>query len=52
MHSLGMMDLLDAEGAYIDYPADEDGIIPLTDQEWFKDDVTNRFREFVQVVWE
>lgn len=30
---------------------DEDGIVPLTDQEWFKDDATNRFREFVQVVW-
>ncbi|WP_165723733.1 MULTISPECIES: BREX-1 system adenine-specific DNA-methyltransferase PglX [Pseudoalteromonas] len=44
-------DLLDAEGSYMDYPADEDGIIPLTDQEWFKDDATNRFREFVQVVW-
>ena len=26
--------------------ADEDGILPLTDQEWFKDDATNRFREF------
>lgn len=30
---------------------DDDAIIPLTDQEWFKDDATNRFREFVQVVW-
>ncbi len=40
-----------AEGAYKTFPADEDGIIPLTDQEWFKDDATNRFREFVQVVW-
>lgn len=39
------------EGAYKTFPADEDGIIPLTDQEWFKDDATNRFREFVQVVW-
>ncbi|HEK1203607.1 TPA: BREX-1 system adenine-specific DNA-methyltransferase PglX [Proteus mirabilis] len=39
------------DGAYKTYPADEDGIIPLTDQEWFKDDATNRFREFVQVVW-
>lgn len=38
-------------GAYKTFPADEDGIIPLTDQEWFKDDATNRFREFVQVVW-
>ncbi|EGR0983687.1 TPA: BREX-1 system adenine-specific DNA-methyltransferase PglX [Vibrio parahaemolyticus] len=29
---------------------DEDGILPLTSQEWFKDDATNRFREFVKVV--
>jgi type II restriction/modification system DNA methylase subunit YeeA len=36
---------------YKTFPADEDGIIPLTNQEWFKDDATNRFREFVQVVW-
>ncbi|EOX3342120.1 BREX-1 system adenine-specific DNA-methyltransferase PglX [Vibrio cholerae] len=44
-------DIIVAEGAYKTFPADEDGIIPLTDQEWFKDDATNRFREFVQVVW-
>ncbi|HGS4629618.1 TPA: BREX-1 system adenine-specific DNA-methyltransferase PglX [Vibrio cholerae] len=44
-------DLLQNKGYYATYPADEDGIIPLTDQEWFKDDATNRFREFVQVVW-
>ncbi|EOE1187307.1 BREX-1 system adenine-specific DNA-methyltransferase PglX [Proteus mirabilis] len=44
-------DKLVAEGAYKTFPADEDGIIPLTDQEWFKDDATNRFREFVQVIW-
>ncbi|MER5061139.1 BREX-1 system adenine-specific DNA-methyltransferase PglX [Providencia stuartii] len=44
-------DKLVSEGAYKTFPADEDGIIPLTDQEWFKDDATNRFREFVQVVW-
>ncbi len=31
--------------------ADDDGIIPLTDQEWFADDATHRFREFVRVVW-
>jgi len=30
---------------------DDDGIIPLTDQEWFKDDATNRFRDFVRTVW-
>ncbi|MDP2901662.1 MAG: hypothetical protein Q8N96_00935, partial [Methylovulum sp.] len=33
------------------FPADEDGILPLTDQEWFKDDATNRFREFLLAVW-
>lgn len=45
-------DKLVAEGSFKTYPADDDGIAPLTDQDWFKDDVTNRFREFVQVVWE
>lgn len=30
---------------------DNDAILPLTDQEWFTDDVTNRVREFVKVVW-
>jgi type II restriction/modification system DNA methylase subunit YeeA len=30
---------------------DDDAILPLTDQEWFADDATNRFREFVRVVW-
>ena len=44
-------DKLIAENAYESFAADEDGIIPLTDQEWFKDDATNRFREFVQIVW-
>ncbi len=39
------------DGAYRTFPADDDGIIPLTDQEWFPDDATNRFREFVGTVW-
>lgn len=30
---------------------DDDAILPLTDQEWFPDDATNRVREFVRVVW-
>jgi hypothetical protein len=30
---------------------DDDAILPLTDQEWFADDATNRFCEFVRVVW-
>jgi type II restriction/modification system DNA methylase subunit YeeA len=33
------------------FVADDDAIIPLTDQEWFKDDATNRFRDFVRTVW-
>ncbi|HHW1742317.1 BREX-1 system adenine-specific DNA-methyltransferase PglX [Pseudomonas aeruginosa] len=40
-----------AEGAYRTFPADSDGILPLNDQEWFADDATNRFREFVRIVW-
>jgi type II restriction/modification system DNA methylase subunit YeeA len=36
---------------YSSFPADDDGILPLTDQEWFKDDATNRFREFLLAVW-
>ena len=40
-----------AEGAYKTFPADSDGILPLTDQEWFTDDATNRFHEFVRTVW-
>lgn len=40
-----------AEGAYKTYLADSDGILPLTDQEWFADDATNRFRDFVHTVW-
>ena len=46
----GFDDLV-AEGAYKSFPADQNAIIPLTDQEWFKDDATDRLREFVQVVW-
>ena len=33
------------------FAPDDDAILPLTDQEWFADDATNRFREFVLVVW-
>ena len=40
-----------ASGTYKTFPADSDGILPLTDQEWFSDDATNRFREFVRTVW-
>jgi hypothetical protein len=46
----GFNDLV-KEGAYNTFPADDDGIIPLTDEEWFEDDITLRFREFIQTVW-
>ena len=42
---------LENEGAYRTFPADDDGIIPLTDLEWFSDDATYRFRDFVRTVW-
>ncbi|EDP8610836.1 BREX-1 system adenine-specific DNA-methyltransferase PglX [Salmonella enterica subsp. enterica serovar Livingstone] len=40
-----------AEGAYKTFPADNDGILPLMDDEWFDDDVTSRIKEFVRTVW-
>lgn len=40
-----------AEGAYKTFPADQDGILPLMDSDWFDDDVTARVKEFVCVVW-
>ncbi|HCF2415319.1 BREX-1 system adenine-specific DNA-methyltransferase PglX [Pseudomonas paraeruginosa] len=36
---------------YIRFPADVDGIIPVTDESWFEDDAAERVREFVKVVW-
>ncbi|MGI2146939.1 BREX-1 system adenine-specific DNA-methyltransferase PglX [Shewanella frigidimarina] len=40
------------EGAYKNFPADDDGIIPLAAEEWlFEDDATVRFKEFVKTVW-
>ncbi|HHP0448211.1 TPA: BREX-1 system adenine-specific DNA-methyltransferase PglX [Vibrio harveyi] len=40
------------EGAYQTFPADDDGIVPLADEDWvFEDDATTRFREFVKTVW-
>jgi len=36
---------------YRTFPADADGIIPVTDLEWFDDDAANRFSEFVRRAW-
>lgn len=37
---------------YTKFPADDDGIIPLTDNEWFADDAANRLFEFISVAWD
>jgi len=36
---------------YKAFPADTDGIVPITDELWFEDDATNRVREFLNVAW-
>jgi hypothetical protein len=37
---------------YTTFPADQDGIVPITDAEWFEDDAANRVVEFVAVAWD
>ena len=36
---------------YTTFPADADGIVPITDELWFADDAPSRIREFLQAVW-
>lgn len=36
---------------YRSLPADDDGIIPIMDQDWFTDDAANRFVEFLRAAW-
>jgi len=36
---------------YNTFPADEDGIVPLTEFHWFEDDAANRFEEFIASAW-
>ena len=36
---------------YGDFPADDDGIVPVTEVEWFDDDAALRFEEFLKVAW-
>ena len=33
------------------FPADDDGIVPILDLEWFPDDAANRFVEFTKAAW-
>ena len=36
---------------YGEFQPDDDGIIPIIDMDWFDDDATNRFIEFLKVAW-
>ena len=36
---------------YATFPADADGIVPITDELWFSDDACGRIREFLLAVW-
>ncbi len=36
---------------YATFPADADGIVPLTDELWFTDDTASRVRDFLLAVW-
>ena len=37
---------------YTTFPADDDGIVPLTDTEWFDDDAVHRLIEFISAAWD
>ena len=36
---------------YATFPADADGIVPITDELWFTNDAPSRIREFLRAVW-
>ncbi len=38
-------------GKYKTYPADKENIIPVSDDEYFDDDITGRFLDFVKIVY-
>ncbi|MGL4937087.1 BREX-1 system adenine-specific DNA-methyltransferase PglX, partial [Shewanella sp.] len=46
----GFKQLQDA-GAYASFAADDDGILPLTQENWFSDDIAARLERFVATVW-
>jgi len=37
--------------SYGAFPADEDGIIPITEDRWFEDDAASRIEEFLGLAW-
>ena len=36
---------------YATFPADDDGIVPITDMPWFESDAALKIKEFVGIVW-
>ena len=48
--NVGFNELVE-DGAYKTFHADSDGILPLTSEHWFDDDVAARVEEFVRTVW-
>ena len=36
---------------YPTFPADDDGIVPITDTDWFPDDAAHRLIDFLSVAW-
>ncbi|WP_291323610.1 BREX-1 system adenine-specific DNA-methyltransferase PglX [Desulfonatronospira sp.] len=38
-------------GRYQTFPADDDGIVPVMEEDWFEDDATTRFKEFIVTAW-
>lgn len=36
---------------YQTFPADDDGIVPIMDMDWFADDAACRFEDFLKVTW-
>jgi hypothetical protein len=36
---------------YGSFPADDDGIVPLTEEQWFADDAAGRIEEFLGIAW-
>ncbi|MGR4928237.1 BREX-1 system adenine-specific DNA-methyltransferase PglX [Bradyrhizobium sp. CAR08] len=35
-----------------EFASDTDGIIPVTDEDWFEEDAANQFRQFVRAAWD
>lgn len=40
-----------APSKYNTFPADEDGIVPITEFRWFEDDAAGRFEKFIATAW-